>query len=147
MLTSWLPVAGFFLRPNNLPSAERKVDFFLCGESLLWVVCLLGASLTTEYLTVLSTGFVALLSGGGILAGETARGELFRGDVDWWGGDRDAGRDSGRDAGCSTGVLIPVGGAGGGVDGGSGRTSRARSVRLAPEPALTDAGGSVGAGA
>ncbi len=82
MLTSWVPSPGFFLpRPNNLPSADRKVDFFRCGESLLWVVCLLGESLIVEYRMVLRTGLVALLSGGGI---DTASGELFRGDLDRW---------------------------------------------------------------
>lgn len=89
---------------------------------------------------VLSTGFVALLSGGATLDGETANGELFRGEGRK-GGDRDVGRDVGRDTGCATGI----GGAGGGVDGGSGRVSRARSVRLPPEPPLIEAGAPVGA--
>jgi hypothetical protein len=93
-----------------------------------------------EYLMVLSTGFVALLAGGEALAGETDSGEVFRAEGPW-GGDREAGRDTGRTAG----VLGPLGGAGGGVDGGSGLLSRARSVRLLPEPALTEAGPPVGA--
>lgn len=76
--TSWCPLPVFFLpRPNNLPSADRSVDFFRSGESLLWVVCLLGTSLIIEYLTVLSTGFVALLAGGETPEGETPCGEVF----------------------------------------------------------------------
>ena len=78
----WLSLPAFFLpRPNNLPSADRMDDFLRLGEPLLWVVCLLGASLTTEYLTLLSGGFVALLTGGSTHAGETASGELFRGEL------------------------------------------------------------------
>jgi hypothetical protein len=92
-------VPFFFLpRPNNLPIADRRVDFFCSGEYLLWVVCLLGASLIMEYLTVLSTGFVALLAGGETLGGETPSGEVFRGEG-WYDGDRDAGRDAERPAG------------------------------------------------
>jgi hypothetical protein len=94
-------------------------------------VCLLGASLTTEYLMVLSTGFVALLVGGEAREGEAARGEFFLGEG-WFGGDRDAGRDAGRDGGRC------VGGSGGGVEGGSGRVSRAKSVRLPAEPPLME---------
>ena len=107
---------------------------------MLWVVCLVGASLIMEYLIVLSTGFVALLAGGEARAGETDSGEALCGEGPW-GGDRDAGRDAGR----TTGVLGPLGGAGGGVDGGSGLISRARSVRLPPEPAPIEAGPPVGA--
>jgi hypothetical protein len=51
-----------------------------------------------EYLTVLSTGFVALLAGGETLDGETPSGEVFRGEG-WYDGDRDAGRDAERPAG------------------------------------------------
>lgn len=93
---------------------------------MLWLVCLLVESLTTEYLMLLSTGFVARLVGN-----ESCGGELLC-DEDLAGGDRDARRD----AGCSTGVAGPVSEAGGGVDGGSCRLPppRSRSVGL-----LTDA--------
>jgi hypothetical protein len=101
---------------------------------------LLGASLTTEYRAVLSAGFVALLAGSVTLDGEAPGGELLRGGV------RDGGE---RDVVRPTRVPEPVGGAGGGVDGASGRLSRARSVRLPPEPLTepaAEAGVSVGAG-
>ena len=71
-----------------------------------------------EYLTVLSTGLVALLVGGEIRGGEFLGGEVLRVE-DLKGGDPDCDRDGRR----LTGVTAPVGGAGGGVNGGSGRVS------------------------
>jgi hypothetical protein len=47
---------------------------------LLWVVCLLGDSLTAEYLIVLRTGFVALLAGGEPRGGEPRDGETPSGE-------------------------------------------------------------------
>jgi hypothetical protein len=51
----WLPL--FFLRPNSLPNALRRVDFLRWGPSLLWAVRWVDA-LTVEYLRVLVAGFV-----------------------------------------------------------------------------------------
>lgn len=93
------------------------MDFFRRGESLLGAVCLLVASLTMEYLTLLSGGFVALLVGGEAFDGESANGEVLR-EEGRLGGDRDVGRD----AGCSP--VVPgmlCGAVGGGVEGGVSR--------------------------
>jgi hypothetical protein len=86
---------------------------------------------------------VALLAGGEDGEDEAAGGEVFWGETRL-GGDREAGREAGRDSGRPAGVLGPLGGAGGGVDGGSGMTSCAKSVRLPPEPPLTEGGSGIG---
>lgn len=114
---------------------------------MLCEVCLLAASLMVEYLTVLSAGFVALLAGGAAGDGEAAGGEDLCGEARL-GGDREAGRDAGRDSERPEGVLGPLGGAGGGVDGGSGMISCAKFVglppELPPEPPLPEAGSGIG---
>jgi hypothetical protein len=75
------PVPFFFLpRPNSLPRADRSVDFFRCGESILWFVFLLFESLIMEYLAALSAGLVALRAGGDTLEGDAPSGELLRGE-------------------------------------------------------------------
>lgn len=136
----WWPPAPFpvfFLpRPNNLPSADRRVDFFLCGASLLCDVCLLPTSLTTEYLTLFRTGFVALLVGAEVFGERSAKGGVFWEVSRFWG-DREAGRDAVRFGGV---LELCGGGAGGGVVGWLRMVSSGISARLPPEPPLAERG-------
>lgn len=76
-------VVFLLLRPKSLPNAERKVDFFRWGVALSWL-CLLGASLTTEYRMVDGNGLVVRLAAGGgavcVLTGDDLTGEALSGE-------------------------------------------------------------------
>lgn len=104
----------FFLRPNNFPRADRRVDFFLCGApSLLLPVVPVGASLTVEYLRVLE---------GLVRRGEVLCGEVLCGGV------------------LARAGGLPDGGGGGGCEGGSGLSpcTGVSPPRLAEAPIVTE---------